>query len=658
MSIAHCTSLFSTLFTRNSAKLFTKFATLNCIYYLIMLPENDNNILEPRKRRQGSILKMPGEAVLMREGGIQRSLSFREQDMNDVASRRNRMDNFYAQYMNMQTSTNASSYTDEESENRSASKQYFKTSTPIWKLMRPQLDCRSKYSDTTTESSSSSDFRRSIVQTCKKIEMSTPWNILVLFFTIILLLGGILPLFFRGGMQKILDPLFLITIIVLVMDMFVASQTQYKYFYLRWKSWTDFSFGSFLFFYDFISVISLIVDVSWVKKLIVTSDIEIQLENGEPKYNSKGLLHVNLMIMFGIVFRMARVARFLRIATVLSCSKATRTKILTCLSKRPKTRLEIETNSSRNIPKAKNVDETEAKTQIQIKASDQDILKEISHIDKYRKATVIIQRSWRNYCSKEIIKQNQAEELEKKRKINERIARLQKNYRRSSVRELAPIIPPTSKSVVNRRSRRRRRRRKNSDIGRVMNEFTTKKVAYGTMIAIALTTIFTPFETDVTNPFTMVALHNSMINLRTNAIDEGDETSFIEGAKIYRQNAEKSSNYDMVNYSFEDLRENSTGIFHFNVMEEPNILENNEILVITVIGDDAKSIAYFDRFGAQQHLGAIGLLFLCFDIFVWFFGLLFFAGPVTTLVVIPIERMIRLLNMLVRDPLGKRYLVD
>lgn len=609
--------------------------------------------MEPRKRRQGSILRMPGEAVLVREGGMQRSLSFRDQDMNDG---RNRM-NFYAQYL--QTSTNGSSYTDEESDNKSANKQNFKARTPIWKLMRPQLDCRSRHSDTTTSASreknqQSSEFRRIVVITCKKIEMSTLWNILVLIFTIILLLGGILPLFFRGSTHKILDPLFLITIAVLIVDMFVASQTQHKYFCIRWKSWTDFSFGSFLFFYDFISVISLLVDISWVKRMIVTSDIEIQVENGEPMYNSNGPLHVNLMIMFGIVFRMARVARFLRIATVLSCSKATSTKILTCLTKRHKTKRQIKANSSEKIPKERKVDETEAKTQIQ------DILKEISHSDKYRKAAVIIQRCWRKYCSKESIKEK-AEELEKKRKMNERIARLQKTYRRSSVRELAPIIPPssTANSAANRR--RKRRRRKNSDIGRVMNEFTTKKVAYGTIIAIALTTLFTPFETDITNPFAMVALHNSMTNLRTNAIEEGDENIlFTEGAKIHHQNAEKSSKYDMVYYSFEDLRENSSGIFHFkfNEMQEPDISENNEILTITVIGDDAKSIAYFDRFGAQQYLGAIGLLFLCFDIFVWFLGLLFFAGPVTTLVVIPIERMIRLLNMLVRDPLGKRYLVD
>jgi hypothetical protein len=46
---------------------------------------------------------------------------------------------------------------------------------------------------------------------------------------------------------------------------------------------------------------------------------------------------------------------------------------------------------------------------------------------------------------------------------------------------------------------------------------------------------------------------------------------------------------------------------------------------------------------------------LCVTIFillVWFFGVTAFAGPVMTLVVIPIERMIRLLAMLMMDPLG------
>ena len=57
--------------------------------------------------------------------------------------------------------------------------------------------------------------------------------------------------------------------------------------------------------------------------------------------------------------------------------------------------------------------------------------------------------------------------------------------------------------------------------------------------------------------------------------------------------------------------------------------------------------------GMKVREGALAsLLSTIFILFVWFFGVTAFAGPVMVLVVIPIERMVRLLGMLMLDPLG------
>jgi hypothetical protein len=46
------------------------------------------------------------------------------------------------------------------------------------------------------------------------------------------------------------------------------------------------------------------------------------------------------------------------------------------------------------------------------------------------------------------------------------------------------------------------------------------------------------------------------------------------------------------------------------------------------------------------------LLLVIFIVIMWYVAVSSFAGPIAALVIIPIERMIRILNMLVDDPLG------
>ena len=64
------------------------------------------------------------------------------------------------------------------------------------------------------------------------------------------------------------------------------------------------------------------------------------------------------------------------------------------------------------------------------------------------------------------------------------------------------------------------------------------------------------------------------------------------------------------------------------------------------------SIGLFDTSEMVVDFGVIQLVFTCFVILVWFVAVMAFTDPVMTLFVVPIERMLRLLDMLMNDPLG------
>ena len=49
---------------------------------------------------------------------------------------------------------------------------------------------------------------------------------------------------------------------------------------------------------------------------------------------------------------------------------------------------------------------------------------------------------------------------------------------------------------------------------------------------------------------------------------------------------------------------------------------------------------------------ALYIVFTFFVMLLWYSGVAFFAGPIGTLVVYPIERMIKLLRMIMKNPLG------
>ncbi|CAB9517744.1 whole genome shotgun sequence [Seminavis robusta] len=181
-----------------------------------------------------------------------------------------------------------------------------------------------------------------------------------------------------------------------------------------------------------------------------------------------------------------------------------------------------------------------------------------------------------------------------------------------------------------------KRRGNESQVGGAMRELTGQRVAIGIIVSLVLTVIFTYAEQDATRHSTMIVLH--------------EQTSYPQFANASIDAARYSSIPDLFKYEFAD---NTTLEFDPLTGEDPHNLRNRETLRITVEDSyGGKTVGWF-AYRDEKRSQAMGELFsTLFILLIWLFGVTAFAGPVMILVVLPIERMVRLLGMLMLDPLG------
>jgi class 3 adenylate cyclase len=180
------------------------------------------------------------------------------------------------------------------------------------------------------------------------------------------------------------------------------------------------------------------------------------------------------------------------------------------------------------------------------------------------------------------------------------------------------------------------RKRKESQVGSAMRELTGQRVAIGILVALVVTVLFTYTENDATRPATMIVLHA--------------QTRNPNYAQRSLDAARASSIPDLFSYQYA----NGT-IQEFLVGDTPDQeLRPREILRISVEDSTGliKTVGLFAYRSELKQEALVHLLSSIFIILIWFFGVTGFAGPVMILVVIPIERMVSLLEMLMRDPLG------
>lgn len=172
-----------------------------------------------------------------------------------------------------------------------------------------------------------------------------------------------------------------------------------------------------------------------------------------------------------------------------------------------------------------------------------------------------------------------------------------------------------------------------SQVGSDMRELTGQRVAIGVLLALVFTVVFTFTESSTTWPTTMVVLHNQTMNVkyRMDALSNARDTSASE-MYLYEP-------------SMDDVI-----IFPMNGTEALKPRESVRYVVVDALGrETAAEFSLRDQVVQEAITEIVATIFV---LVVWFFGVTAFAGPVMSLVVVPIERMVRLLGMLMMDPLG------
>jgi len=114
------------------------------------------------------------------------------------------------------------------------------------------------------------------------------WQILLVFFTILLLFGAqFQELCVPKGGDVVFDVLFTMALVVFALDIIFRMYTEPQYFEFNLcgktlgdtpVAWGSFRLGSFMFWCDLISSLTLLYDISYINKSlfnIVTIDIEL-----------------------------------------------------------------------------------------------------------------------------------------------------------------------------------------------------------------------------------------------------------------------------------------------------------------------------------------------------------------------------------------------
>jgi len=186
-----------------------------------------------------------------------------------------------------------------------------------------------------------------------------------------------------------------------------------------------------------------------------------------------------------------------------------------------------------------------------------------------------------------------------------------------------------------------------SQVGSDMRIATGQRVAFATLLVLVCTVLFTYTENSLTRARTMVVLHTLTKN------------------QSYRDLALGAAINSSVPMLYEYQPANGTKLEFPNTSFNISLLRPRDIMNITIKVNSEISFGLFNNSKSVNEGAIVEIVATFFIIIFWFAGVLLFSGPITMLVIAPVDQMLQLLGMLSSDPLGyqstpqyKRFLRD
>lgn len=384
------------------------------------------------------------------------------------------------------------------------------------------------------------------------------------------------------------------------------------------------------------------------------------LQVGGEKVNTNSVFETDMLFMFLIFFRVARAARFIRARTKVKIShgfnwfwlldvfspwwwwKRCVAKNKTCCSRKETPVLK---SSWADVGLGTLAAVKAAKLRQEQKKKDSGLFKVHVRVGRYlgilrsgdeeyrrQLAASKIQRAWRGTVAT--------------RADDSRLGDESGFFRASSV------VSSQRKQALLRRSASKRKvvqnpdqskKRSESTVGRAMSKLTGQRVVVLIIVAFLATALFSYWEIDVLPIVTMITLHGQTANPKfVNKSLEAARSSTV--ANMYQ--------YHLANGETLDFNTKYT-----SSTEDIAKLREIEKFSVSVTGPNGTTTGgtttgMFVRKEKVDKNMIVNLISTIFILIVWYCGITAFAGPVMILVVIPIERMVKLLGMLVLDPLG------
>jgi len=512
----------------------------------------------------------------------------------------------------------------------------------------------------------------------KKTIRSVVWRAMVIIFSIYLLFGSqIRHLFIPSSMDAAFDIISLVVFGFFILDMVIRMIIFPNYFSIGCCNTsgvnggndvqTGFVFGSFVFWCDLVSTITLLYDISWINEgEYCVKEVEIQLNefgvpiSGVGNHGSLGMGEVEIELLLTIA-RSARVVRFIRSRTVVNMSNKVnwywafeKLRWLDPFYCRRKLRKKKKPNQRDSLGMATEQPSSapagglppgvyQRGMTAAVQAREDMEARQSRESSKRWSVMRVLQTMGLRESEKGTLSENEAAK---------RIQRAWRGYFKSDLATYSSESSdlPDAGSVLggsgslrksgafgkaSSRFQQKSGTLQESQVGSDMRELTGQRVALGVLLSLVFTVLFTYTEPSTTTETSMIVLHNQTRNLAFEqpVLDAAKDSSLPH---LFKYKTSWDHDFDL---PLTDI--------------DGNELKERDQLRVTVIdSEDRKSIGWFSNRQLQTQKVLTSIVATFFIIIIWFVGMSAFAGPVMVLVVTPIERMVRLLGMLMLDPLG------